>query len=268
MKSHLNRKMRYGTCELEHSADERISETIMKINRRLMLATLAAGSPSLLGQELAGIDPSLYIPKAHRVEDLQFLHDFMDEYSFVDLVTSSPTLRITHIPVLLDRAAGGYGKIFGHIARQNPQSQTFDGRQTCVIVFRGPHGYISPTWYAKKDVVPTWNFAVVHATGRPRAVAEKTALHTLLARLIDKYEKYQGSGYDFSKLPESYVSSLMKGLVGFEMQIELLEGKFKLGQDWSGAVQQAVLEHLRQTARQERSLQDLSATFYKSLQQK
>lgn len=84
-----------------------------------MLATLAAGGPSLLAQEPARIDPSLYIPKAHLVEDLKFLHDFMDEYSFVDLVTSSPTLRITHIPVLLDRSEGGYGKIFGHISRQN-----------------------------------------------------------------------------------------------------------------------------------------------------
>jgi len=253
---------------MSNSVAERIPETIMKIDRRMMLATLAAGGPSLLAQEPAGIDPSLYIPKAHLVEDLQFLHDFMDEYSFVDLVTSSPTLRITHIPVLLDRTAGGYGKIFGHISRQNPQCQTFDGRHTGVIVFRGPHGYISPAWYAKRDVVPTWNFAVVHATGRPRAVTEKTALHGLLARLIDKYEKYQGSGYDFSKLPDSYVSSLMDGLAGFEMQIELLEGKFKLGQDWSGVVQQAVLEHLRQTARQERSLYDLSATFYKRLPQK
>jgi transcriptional regulator len=62
--------------------------------------------------------------------------------------------------------------------------------------------------------VPTWNFAVVHATGRPSAITEKIALHNLLARLIDKFESYQGSGYDFSKLPESYVSSMMGGIVG------------------------------------------------------
>jgi transcriptional regulator len=112
------------------------------------------------------------------------------------------------------------------------------------------------------------NFAVVHATGRPRAVSEKSALRGLLARLIEKYEKYQSSNYDFSKLSDSFIYALMDGLVGFEMQIELLEGKFKLGQDWSGGVQQAVLEHLRQTARQERSLCDLSATFYKRLEKK
>lgn len=229
---------------------------------------MAAGGPGLLTLPEAGIDPTLYIPKAQLVEDLKFLHDFMDEYSFVDLITSSPTLRITHIPVILDRAAGSYGKIFGHIARQNPQSQTFEGRHISVVVFRGPHGYISPTWYANKDVVPTWNFAVVHATGRPWPITEKTALHELLAKLINKFESYQGSGYDFSKLPDSYVSSLMGGIVGFEMQIESLEGKFKLGQERSDVDKQGVLDHLRQAARREPSLYDLSASFYRRSQQK
>ena len=233
-----------------------------------MLAALAAGGSSLFAQESAGTDPTLYIPKAQLVEDRKLLHDFMDEYSFVDLVTSSPTLRITHIPVILDRTAGTYGKILGHVSRQNPQSQTFDGRHTGVMVFRGPHGYISPTWYAKTDVVPTWNFAVVHATGRPCAITEKIALHDLLARLIDKFESYQGSGYDFSKLPDSYVSSMMGGVAGFEMQIESLEGKFKLGQERSDSDKQGVLEHLRQAARRERSLYELSASFYKRSPQK
>jgi transcriptional regulator len=233
-----------------------------------MLVALAASGSNVLAQEQAGLEPSLYIPKAQLVEDRVFLHDFMDEYPFVDLVTSSPTLRITHIPIILDRTAGTYGKIWGHISRQNPQSQTFDGHHTGVIVFRGPHGYISPTWYAKTDVVPTWNFAVVHATGRPSSILEKSALHNLLAKLIDRFESYQGSGYDFSKLPDSYVSSLMGGIVGFEMQIESLEGKFKLGQERSDVDKQSVLEHLRQAARQERSLYDLSASFYKRSAQK
>jgi transcriptional regulator len=174
-------------------------------------------------------------------------------------------LRITHIPVILDRTVGAYGQIFGHISRQNPQSQTFDGRHRALIVFRGPHGYISPTWYAKKEAVPTWNFAVVHAAGRPSAITEKIALHNLLARLIDKFESYQASDYDFSKLPESYVSSMIGGIVGFEMQIESLEGKFKLGQDRSDVDKQGILEHLRQAERRERSLYDLSASFYKRL---
>jgi transcriptional regulator len=248
-----------------HSSTRNPKNTNMKINRRTMLASLAACS-RLLAQEPAKNDPTLYIPKAHRVEDLKLLHDFMDEYAFVDVVTSVPTLRITHIPVILDRTAGTNGKILGHVSRQNPQSQAFDGRQTGVIVFRGPHGYISPTLYAKKESVPTWNFAVVHVTGRPSAITDKPALHKLLGRLIEKFESYERSGYDFSKLPESYVSPMLGGIVGFEMLIESLEGKFKLGQERSDADKQGLLEHLSQAKRRERSLYDLTASFYKRSQ--
>ena len=235
----------------------------MRINRRELLAGLAVGGCGLGKQEQAGIDPSLYIPKGHLVEDRKLLHDFMDQYPFVDLITSSPTLRITHLPVVLNRTVGVYGQIFGHISRQNPQSQAFDGHRPCVAVFRGPHGYISPTWFAKTDIVPTWNFAVVHASGRPRPITEKKELHEMLARLIDSFEKYQGSGYDFSKLPESYVSSLIEGIIGFEMQVESLEGKFKLGQNWSEDDKHRVLEHLRQEAQRQPSLYDLSTSFYR-----
>jgi transcriptional regulator len=235
------------------------------MNRREMLAGLAACSCGIEAQEPAKIDPSLYIPKAHLVEDRNILHDFIDEHPFIELITSLPNLRITHVPVILDRGAGAYGRILGHISRQNPQSQALDGRHTAVAVFRGPHGYISPTWFEKKDGVPTWNFAVVHASGRPAAITERNALHDLLARLIDSFEKYQGSGYDFSRLTEAYVSSLMEGIIGFEMHIEALEGKFKLGQSWSNKDRQSALAQLRRAASREPSLSDFSERFYRRL---
>ena len=204
---------------------------------------------------------SLYIPKPHLVEDRKLLHDFMDEFAFVDLVTSSPEIRITHIPVILDRGAGKFGTLHGHVSRQNPQALAFDGRTPAVIVFRGPHSYISPTWYAKTEVVPTWNFAVVHASGKLKAVTDKAALHSLLAKLIGKFENYEKSGYDFSKLPDSYTYGLIGGIVGFEMEIEKLEGKFKLGQERSEADQQGVLRNLK-SLKPERSIYDLTAAFY------
>ena len=213
------------------------------MDRRTLLLSMLAGSGALAqpllharefdaAQENAKPDPTVYIPKAHLVEERKFLHDFMDEFAFVDVITVSPTLRITHIPSVLDRTAGAYGTIFGHVSAQNPQRDTFDGTHTAVVVFKGPQGYISPTWYANKEATPTWNFSVVHASGRPVAVTGADQTRALLGRLIAKFERSVGSsGYDLSKLPDAYVTRMMAGIAPFRMEIEALEGKFKLGQE-------------------------------------
>jgi transcriptional regulator len=235
------------------------------MKRRDLLTGLAISTLEATAQDdPTGPPPgeSLYIPKPQLVEDRQFLHNFMDEFAFVDLVTVLPTLRITHIPVFLERGAGPYGTIHGHISRQNPQKDTFDGKQTGVIIFHGPHGYISPTWYATKgNVVPTWNFAVVHATGKLKSVDGKQDLNALLTKLIAKFEKYEGTSYDFSKLDDTYKYGLMGGIIGFELEIELLEGKFKLGHDRSPADRQSLLTHLGSRKAQP-TLRDFTANFY------
>jgi transcriptional regulator len=232
------------------------------LKRRDLLSSLPLLALPVEAQESGTPPPSsLYIPNAHRVDDRKLLHDFMEEFAFVDLITSSP-LHITHIPVVFERAAGPYGTIHGHIARQNEQIKTFDGKQEAVIVFRGPHSYISPTCYQTNPAVPTWNFAVVHATGKLQAVTDPAALHAFLARLIQKFETYEGTGYDFSKLPDSYLNPMLANIVGFDMRIELLEGKFKLGQERPEADRQGILHYL-QTARPERSLRDLTQSFYR-----
>jgi transcriptional regulator len=237
------------------------------MDRRELLAALV-GAPVAMGfpleaQEPAAMDPSLYIPKAHVVDDRAFLHDFMDEYAFVDLVTTTPTLRITHIPTFLDRGLGRYGTVFGHISAQNPQRAAFDGTHQAVIVFRGPHGYISPAWYANTSVVPTWNFAVVHVSGRPRLIEGPDATRALLARLIRKFEAKSATSYDFDALPADYVAGMMKGIVPFSMAIEAIEGKFKLGQERSAGDRQGVLAHLPAAKPHERPLHELTAAFYK-----
>ena len=228
------------------------------MKRRELLAGLAMSGIELEAQHTA---ESLYIPKPHLVEDRKFLHDFMDEFAFVDLVTAAPAIRITHIPSLLDRSTGRYGTIRGHIARQNPQRETFNGREPAVIAFRGPHSYISPTWYAKMEVVPTWNFAVVHASGKLKPIEDPKALHDLLAKLIHKFEG-EGSAYNFAKLPDSYTSGMIGGIIGFEMEIEVLEGKFKLGQERTEADKQGILKGL-QAAKPQRSIHDLTESFYR-----
>ncbi len=236
------------------------------MNRRHLLAGLALANLPARTQsrtpEAPGPGESLYIPKPQLVEDRRFLHDFMEEFAFVDLITVSPSLRITHIPVWLDRTAGTYGTIHGHISRQNPQSSAFDGKQTGVIVFHGPHGYISPTWYATKgNVVPTWNFAVVHASGKLRPVEGHKELNELLSKLIAKFEGYEGTSYDFAKIGDTYKNGLMGGIIGFELEIELLEGKFKLGQDRSPADRESLLKKLGE-AKAPPTLREFTANFY------
>ena len=252
------------------------TETIMKVHRRNLLAGLAFagafaeldadGTPAAAADDQSNIHDSLYIPKAHVVEDRKFLHDFMSEFSFVDLVTASPTLRITHIPCFMDRAKGDFGTIFGHISRNNEQSKAFDNAQQAVIVFRGPHSYISPSWYAKPDLaVPTWNFGVVHASGKLQPIDRKVGskLHGLLAKLIDKNEDYSKSTYNFAKLPDSYINGMLGGIIGFEMKIELLEGKFKLGQERAETDRNNIVAHLK-TEKPPKSIYELTEAFYRA----
>src|SRR5262249_45327004 len=110
-----------------------------KMKRRDLIAGLALAAGIVEGQEQQPGAETLYIPKAHLVEDRALPHNLMDTFASVDLVTAAPTLRITHIPTFLDRNAGAYGTIYGHISRNNPQRETFDGRQLATIVFHGPH---------------------------------------------------------------------------------------------------------------------------------
>ena len=231
-----------------------------RVQRRDLLAALVAAAAMGEGQQSP--PETIYIPKVQRVEDRQLLYELMDEFAFADLITAAPSIRVTHIPTLLDRNAGPYGTIYGHVAKNNEQEKTFDGASQAVIVFHGPESYISPTWYEKAEAVPTWNFAVVHASGKLKAITDPAALHGLLAKLIDKFEgRYPNSKYDFSKLPDSYVSPLLRNIVGFEMKIEELEGKYKLGQERSEADRQSIVQHLPKAWR-EPGMAEFTAAFY------
>jgi len=250
----------------------------MDPDRRSLLTAMLAGI-ALLGPDdaVAGDaadaaaqgeppDPSVYIPKAHLVQDRAFLHAFMDEFSFVDLVTTTPTLRITHIPSVLDRATGTYGTIVGHISAANDQVKAIRAGARAVVVFRGPHGYVSPGWLttaAGRNGVPTWNFAVVHATGRLKAIDEPAQKHALLSSLIRKYETaIGGTAYDFAALPMEDVLARAKGIQPFSIDIEALEGKFKLFQERPEPDKAAALPKL--DTYRERSLRAFTEHFYQT----
>jgi len=177
----------------------------------------------------------MYIPKAFREDDLETLHAFMREYSFATLVTQqNGELVASHLPFLFDAERGSYGTLMGHMARGNSQWRTFAEMQEALVIFQGPHTYISPSWY-EDDLaasVPTWNYAVVHAYGIPRLIEDDVALYTMLQALVEKHEAQFEKQWTFKPLDE-YMQKRLRAIVGFEIPITRLEGKFKMSQNRS-----------------------------------
>jgi len=174
----------------------------------------------------------MYIPKAFREDDTVTLHKLMREYSFATLITQQEGVPLaSHLPFLLDAERGASGILLGHMARANTQWRTFEEDQEALVIFQGPHAYISPSWYEAELSVPTWNYAVVHAYGVPRLIEDKTVLYKLLQTLVETYEAGFEKPWAFESLPDEYVQKMMQAIVGFEIPITRLEGKFKLNQN-------------------------------------
>lgn len=174
---------------------------------------------------------TLYVPPHFRVDDREALFAFVEKYAFGTLVSSgSAGLHVSHIPFLPERGEDGKVRLLGHVARGNEQWTALEDARHLVAIFQGPHAYVSPTWYAAHPSVPTWNYAVVHAHGKARLMDE-AELHDLLMRLSATYEAGDAKPWRMSELPADYVSTMLKAIVGFEIEVERLEGKFKLSQN-------------------------------------
>ncbi len=190
----------------------------------------------------------MYIPKFFEVSDEVVLDDFIASNSFATLIsTVNGTSFATHLPLILDRTDFPQRVLLGHVARANPHWQAFDGKQSALAIFHGPHAYISPSWYAISPAVPTWNYAVVHVYGVPRIVEDETWLVHLVDRLVALYEAGLPQPWP-GVLPTEFKTKLLKAIVGFVMPIERIEGKFKLGQNRSVEDQQGVVRHLEGSA--------------------
>lgn len=186
----------------------------------------------------------MYIPKAFQEEDPLKLQQLMKDYNFATLVSVEDGLPVaSHIPFIFDFARGPHGTLLGHVARANPQWQSFkDGREVLVI-FQGPHAYVTPSWYDAPLSVPTWNYAAVHAYGVPRIIEDAAGMLALLEAQVRTYESSFEQPWPYD-LPGDFVEKLMRGTVGFEIPISRLEGKYKLNQNRSRADQERVASHL------------------------
>jgi transcriptional regulator len=177
----------------------------------------------------------MYTPSKFKVEDAGKLAQFMTANSFATVIIEAEGKPFaSHLPLLFEPGSASAGKLLGHMARANAQWRHFtDGREVLVI-FHGPHAYVSPRWYQTQVEVPTWNYAVVHAYGVPQVMTDDAQFESLLQRTIRFYE---GDGPDAwpGQLPSDFTRDLMRAIVGFEIHITRLEGKFKLGQNRSPA---------------------------------
>ena len=174
----------------------------------------------------------VYLPPLFTETRSEVLLAHIERHDFAQLVTHSAAgLTASQIPFLVERRDGRL-YLQGHLARANPQVGDFDPGCDALAIFAGPHAYISPSWYGEGPAVPTWNYATVHAYGIVRAISDAAWLHEFVDRLSKRHEAREPTPpWRMQDQPQAYLDRMLGGIVGFELAVERLEGKFKLSQN-------------------------------------
>jgi transcriptional regulator len=192
----------------------------------------------------------MYVPEAFRLTDRALAAEVMRTFDFALLVTAPDGVpQASHLPFLYDPDRGPEGTLLAHMARPNPQWRGFEALaaagQEALVIFQGPHSYISPAWYGEGPPnVPTWNYVAVHAYGTPKVMEDPAAVRALLERLVTVQEKNQASPWSTAGLTEKFMGGMQRGLVAFEIPVSRLEAKAKLSQNKAPAQVAAATEVL------------------------
>ncbi len=192
----------------------------------------------------------MYIPNVYREDDVEKLVAFMRANSFATLVsTLEGVLSASHIPLVVT-LQDEIVKLTGHLAKPNPQWKAFRTSESLAI-FTGPHAYISPSLYEKHESVPTWNYIAVHAYGIPQIITQGDS-RELMDKMIDEMIDRYGPDYksQWHSLSFGFREGMMNGIIGFEMVVTRLEGKYKLSQNRSQIDQHNVAHELLQSTDQ------------------
>ena len=191
----------------------------------------------------------MYVPPAFREDRLEVLHTLIKAQSLGTLITAGEGgLEANLVPfILLDD--GGFGTLRAHIAKANDQLRALRQGAETLVVFKGPDTYITPSWYATNtttgQVVPTWNYIVVQARGVPRVVDDPRWLREQIEQLTQSQERSRKPPWNVAQAPEAFIAAQMRGIVGIEIPIVKLEGKWKVSQNRSDADRESVVEGLR-----------------------
>jgi len=179
----------------------------------------------------------MHTPEKWKMKSNQDIHRFINANGFAAII--SDNLEASHLPLMLNSAEGDQGTLYGHFAKSNSHWKPLDGAKVLVI-FSGPHAYISPTWYQKQPAVPTWNYSAVHVTGVIQLTDHETTIQAL-EQLVEKYEPSL-------EIAEDFKMKLAHGIVGFKINITSMQGKEKLGQHRSKEDQLGVSQALSTSA--------------------
>lgn len=171
----------------------------------------------------------MYVPKYYKVSDLEEIKEFIQHNSFATIVSIRKGKPIAaHIPVLLKKIENDY-YLTGHLAYGNPLWKTFEEVQDILVIFNGPHAYISSSWYEHENV-PTWNYQAVHVYGKASLI-EGIALEQDLTSLLEKYESFRENSVLWDKLSPELLQQEMKGIKGFKIKVEEVQAAYKLSQN-------------------------------------
>jgi transcriptional regulator len=192
---------------------------------------------------------TMYNPPHFRNDDVAALHAAIRAHGFGSLVTvGADGIEVSHVPMLVDPAPAPYGTLIGHLSKANEQWRRARPDVPALAMFLGPDAYITPAWYATKQesgkVVPTWNYVAIHASGALRFFHEPERLLGVVTRLTDAHEAGRAEPWKVTDAPDDYVAGMLKGIVGFELTITKLDGKFKMSQNRPALDRAGVVEGL------------------------
>jgi transcriptional regulator len=191
----------------------------------------------------------MYRPPAFREDRIEILHQAIVAYPLAMLVTSSASgISANLIPFTLHSDAGERGVLKAHLAKANSQLADLRAGAEALVIFQGPQAYVSPSWYPTKrlhgKVVPTWNYVMVQARGRPVIIDDPDWLRMQIDALTGQQEQYQPEPWSVADAPASYIDGQLKGITGIEIAIERIEGKWKASQNHPAANKAGVVDGL------------------------
>ena len=192
----------------------------------------------------------MYLPAQFTEARVPVLHDAIRQARLGTLVTlGGAGLEASHVPMLIDPEPAPYGTLSGHVSRANPQWRCAAAGVKALAMFLGPDAYISPAWYATKrqtgKVVPTWNYVAIHAYGEVRFFEDAERLLRLVTRLTETHEAGRPEPWAVTDAPPEFIRAQLKGIVGFEVSILRLEGKWKMSQNRPAEDRAGAIEGLR-----------------------